>query len=66
QNCEVDKRGQWAVMTPKGWQAIVKAAPIHLNSIRTRFIDVLSKGDQEAIAQAFKKIESNLRSEVIE
>lgn len=66
QNCEVDKRGQWAVMTPKGWQAIVKAAPIHLNSIRKRFIDVLSKGDQEAIAQAFNKIENNLRKEIIE
>ena len=61
QNCETDKRGQWAVMTPKGWQAIVKAAPIHLKSIRNRFIDVLSKGDQEAIAIAFNKIENNFR-----
>ena len=61
ENCESDKRGQFAVMTPKGWQAIVKAAPIHLKSIRNRFIDVLSKGDQEAIAIAFNKIENNFR-----
>jgi len=66
ENCETDKRGQWAVMTPKGWQAIVKAAPVHLKSIRNRFIDVLNKGDQEAIASAFNKIENNLRREIIE
>jgi len=25
--CKVDKRGQFAIMTDKGWKAIVKAAP---------------------------------------
>ena len=66
ENCESDKRGQFAVMTPKGWQAIVKAAPVHLESIRSRFIDLLSKGDQEAIATAFAKVESGLRKEKID
>lgn len=61
--CPVDKRGYFAVMTPKGWKAIVEAAPDHVASVRKRFIDVLSKGDQEAIAAAFSKVENNLRKE---
>ena len=62
--CPVDKRGYFAVMTPKGWKAIVAAAPDHVESVRTRFIDHLSKADQEAIAQIFERIEIPLRKEV--
>jgi DNA-binding MarR family transcriptional regulator len=62
--CPADKRGYFAVMTPKGWKAIVSAAPDHVESVRTRFIDHLSKADQEAIAQIFERIEIPLRKEV--
>ena len=62
--CPVDKRGYFAVMTPKGWKAIVAAAPDHVESVRARFIDHLSKADQEAIAQIFERIETPLRKEV--
>lgn len=63
EECSSDKRGFYAVMTPKGWSAIVKAAPDHVASVRKRFIDLLSKGDQEAIAEAFAKVEYGLRKE---
>ena len=62
--CPVDKRGYFAVMTPKGWKAIVAAAPDHVESVRARFIGHLSKADQEAIAQIFERIEIPLRKEV--
>jgi DNA-binding MarR family transcriptional regulator len=62
--CPVDKRGYFAVMTPKGWKAIVAAAPDHVESVRARFLDHLSKADQEAIAQIFERIEIPLRKEV--
>ena len=62
--CPIDKRGYFAVMTPKGWKAIVAAAPDHVESVRARFIDHLSKADQEAIAQIFERIEIPLRKEV--
>ena len=62
--CPGDKRGYFAVMTPKGWKAIVAAAPDHVESVRARFIDHLSKADQEAIAQIFERIEIPLRKEV--
>ncbi|MEI6844381.1 MAG: MarR family transcriptional regulator [Actinomycetes bacterium] len=61
--CPVDKRGYFAVMTPKGWKAIVAAAPDHVESVRTRFIDHLSKTDQVALAQIFEKVADALRDD---
>ena len=64
--CPSDKRGYFAVMTPKGWKAIVAAAPDHVASVRARFVNHLSKADQEGLAQIFSRIETSLRAEVIE
>ena len=64
--CDSDKRGTWAVMTTKGWNAIVKAAPDHVASIRNRFIDQISKADQANIASAFEKVEKTLRKQSAE
>ena len=64
QKCDSDKRGTWAVMTSKGWNAIVKAAPDHVTSIRKRFIDQISKADQANIAVAFEKVEKVLRKNI--
>ena len=66
QPCTDDKRGFFAVMTPKGWNTIKSAAPDHIDSVRARFVDLLSKRDQVAVADVFGRIEQKLRSEVIE
>jgi DNA-binding MarR family transcriptional regulator len=62
--CPVDKRGYFAVMTPKGWKAIVAAAPDHVESVRARFLDHITKADQQVIAQIFERIGIPLRKEV--
>ena len=59
--CPVDKRGFFAVMTPKGWKAIEVAAPDHVESVRSRFVDLLSKEDQRTIAEIFTRVEDELR-----
>jgi DNA-binding MarR family transcriptional regulator len=64
--CPSDKRGSFAVMTPKGWKAIVAAAPDHVESVRARFVDHLSKTDQEIISTIFLRVEDSLRKDVIE
>lgn len=61
--CKVDKRGQFAIMTEKGWKAIVKAAPDHVSSIRNRFIDHLSAKDQEDLARIFERVNSKMREQ---
>ena len=61
--CDVDKRGSFAVMTEKGWRAIVKAAPDHVKSVRSRFVDNLTSKDQEELAKIFDRVSTKLRNE---
>ena len=62
--CPDDKRGFFAVMTPKGWKAIVAAAPDHVESVRSRFVDKLSKADQVVLAEIFERVGNDLRDEI--
>jgi DNA-binding MarR family transcriptional regulator len=62
--CPDDKRGFFAVMTAKGWKAIVAAAPDHVASVRSRFVDKLSKADQLVLAEIFERVGNGLRDEI--
>ena len=64
--CPIDKRGFFAVMTPKGWKAIVAAAPDHVESVRGRFVDHLSKEDQKVLVEIFSRVEDGLRTNPID
>ena len=59
--CPIDKRGYFAVMTPKGWKAIVAAAPDHVESVRGRFLDHLSKEDQRVLSEIFERVTDSLK-----
>ena len=63
EECVEDRRGYWAVMTDKGWKAIVAAAPSHVASVRKRFIDQLSAKEQEALAGIFGHVTEELREQ---
>jgi DNA-binding MarR family transcriptional regulator len=59
--CPDDKRGSFAIMTPKGWKAIVAAAPDHVASVRSRFLDVLDREDQRALAEIFDRVAARIK-----
>jgi DNA-binding MarR family transcriptional regulator len=59
--CPDDKRGYFAIMTPKGWKAIVAAAPDHVASVRSRFLDVLDKNDQKVLADIFERVATRIK-----
>ena len=59
--CPDDKRGYFAIMTAKGFKAIVAAAPDHVDSVRSRFIDHLTKEDQKVLAEIFERVTDSLR-----
>jgi DNA-binding MarR family transcriptional regulator len=63
EECSQDRRGSWAVMTDKGWRAIVAAAPDHVESVRTRFIDQLSAKEQESLTEIFTHVTNELRTQ---
>jgi hypothetical protein len=50
-------------MTPKGWKAIVAAAPDHVASVRARFLDALDKGDQKVLAEIFERVATRIKDE---
>ena len=64
--CPEDKRGSFAIMTEKGWRAIVKAAPDHVSSVRNRFVDNLTLKEQEELAKIFDRVTTKLRDDFLE
>jgi DNA-binding MarR family transcriptional regulator len=60
-NCEGDKRGTFAVLTTAGVEAIERAAPDHVESVRRHFIDQLTPRQLEEIRDAFGPIVEYLR-----
>lgn len=64
--CPDDKRGYFAIMTAKGFKAIVAAAPDHVDSVRSRFIDHLTKDDQKVLAEIFERVTDSLKESSLE
>jgi DNA-binding MarR family transcriptional regulator len=64
--CTEDRRGSFAVMTDAGWKAIVKAAPSHVESVRSRFLDHLSAKDQEELGKIFERLQTELRNQFLD
>jgi DNA-binding MarR family transcriptional regulator len=48
-------------MTAKGWKAIAAAAPDHVESVRTRFLDHLTRDDQKVLAEIFERVTQSLK-----
>jgi hypothetical protein len=53
-------------MTPKGWKAIVAAAPDHVASVRLRFLDHLTIADQKVLAEIFERVTDSLKENPLE
>ena len=59
--CELDKRGQYAVITPAGRRAFRRAAPGHLAAIGARFADHLGPAELATLTRGLERIaEANL------
>lgn len=53
---DADGRSAYAQLTPKGWAFLRRVAPHHVESVRARFIDRLSRPELAAVATAFEKL----------
>ena len=54
--CDLDKRGQFAVVTPAGRRAFRRAAPGHLSAIATRFADHISLPELSTLTRALERV----------
>jgi len=54
--CELDKRGQYAVVTVAGRRAFRRAAPGHLGAIADRFADHLTAPELGTLTRALERV----------
>ena len=63
-SCEQDRRGQNCIMTNKGWDTLVAAAPIHVSGVRKHFVDQLTDAEYEALGKALAKVATHLDEQI--
>ncbi|MFF1411330.1 MarR family winged helix-turn-helix transcriptional regulator [Streptomyces sp. NPDC058289] len=61
-NCESDRRGLYAVLTPEGMETMRKVAPHHVASVRRHFIDLLPPDALAALRAALGPVAEHLRA----
>jgi DNA-binding MarR family transcriptional regulator len=59
--CDGDKRGTFAVISPRGLAIMERVAPSHVDSVRRNFIDQLSPEHLTVLSEAFQPALDNLR-----
>jgi DNA-binding MarR family transcriptional regulator len=60
--CADDGRGSMLVLTPPGLEAIRRAAPGHVESVRTHFIDLLTDDEIDALAALSHRVVERLNT----
>lgn len=58
--CRSDRRGLLAVLTDAGMQALVAAAPGHVEEVRRRLFDQLEPGEVAALARITQRVVARL------
>lgn len=58
--CSEDGRGTYAQLTDAGWQTLVSAAPVHVESVRANLMDALTPAEFAALGEACIKITEHL------
>lgn len=61
EGCAGDKRGTFAVITPRGKALIERVAPSHVDSVRRHFIDQISPEHLGVLTDACKPVLDRLR-----
>ena len=59
--CDGDKRGTFAVITPRGMATIERVAPSHVDSVRQHFIDHIPAADLAVLTAAYRPVMNRLR-----
>src|SRR5215472_6739243 len=59
--CDGDKRGTFAVITPRGMATIERVAPSHVDSVRQHFIDHIPPADLAVLSSVCQPLIDRLR-----
>ena len=58
--CPTDARGSFVVLTDLGRRTIEQAAPLHVEQVRRRFVDALTKGQLDDLAAISRAVLARL------
>jgi DNA-binding MarR family transcriptional regulator len=61
QPCSDDRRGYFAVLTPRGWDFLVATAPMHVESVREHLVDALTPEEFAEFGRLCAKVAEQLR-----
>jgi DNA-binding MarR family transcriptional regulator len=61
EDCDSDKRGQFAVLTDEGHEVLRRTAPGHVAAVRQAVFDRLSPDQQKALGEAMRLIAEGLQ-----
>jgi DNA-binding MarR family transcriptional regulator len=61
EGCDGDKRGTFAVITPRGSAIIERVAPSHVDSVRRHFVDQVSPDHLAVLTDAYEPVLERLR-----
>jgi len=62
EECPEDRRGAYAVLTDRGWKALVDAAPDHVTSVRAWFVDVMTPEEFETLGALCARVAERVQS----
>jgi DNA-binding MarR family transcriptional regulator len=62
-DCPTDRRGAYAVLTPTGWERIKQAAPVHVDDVRTHFLNLLSHDELDLLRKGLARVADHLQQE---
>lgn len=54
--CPTDRRGVWAQLTNEGFELLKAAAPTHVESVRSAFVEAVHPEDFRALGRAFEAV----------
>lgn len=63
ESCPDDRRGQFAVLTDEGWETIRRVAPVHVELVRSIFIDRLTPGQLAELTEMFTPLLTSIREQ---
>lgn len=59
-SCKNDGRGQFATLTKRGYQKLVKAAPDHVSSVRENLVDILGNTAFANLGESCKVVTTHI------
>ena len=57
ETCEEDRRGQFATLTPAGYELLTEAAPHHVAGVRAHLLDHLSPEELATVGRVFGELD---------